>query len=107
MDHIDSNTFVMNIESLVYLQQYYLSFYYLLTKDLHHEPGQELARLENPNPVQNTVMCPDCNSTIKADLTSSQYKEYEEEARVRYLKAQKVGQEFVLHVKIAKIFSLM
>ena len=38
-------------------------------------------------------MCPDCNSTIKADLTASQYKEYEEEARIRYLKAQKVSED--------------
>lgn len=37
------------------------------------------------------MVCPDCSSTIKVDLTATQYKEYEEEARIRYLKAQKVG----------------
>ena len=44
------------------------------------------------SPVHNQVVCPDCSSLIKADLTPVQYKEYEEEARIRYLKAQKVKQ---------------
>lgn len=37
-----------------------------------------------------TQVCPDCSSQIKVNLTPSQYKEYEEDARIRYLKAQKV-----------------
>ena len=49
--------------------------------------------VEVVNPSHNQVVCPDCNSFIKADLTPDQYREYEEEARIRYLKAQKVSRD--------------
>lgn len=53
--------------------------------------AREVAVMEPINNSHNQMVCPDCSSTIKVDLTATQYKEYEEEARIRYLKAQKVG----------------
>jgi len=43
-------------------------------------------------------VCPDCSSLIHTELTAAQYKEYEEEARIRYLKAQKVFRKQCLNI---------
>lgn len=55
------------------------------------ESGGAVEAPDHSHDGDNKIVCPDCSSLVRADLTPQQYKEYEEEARVRYLKAQKVS----------------